>query len=143
MGEELFLRRAEEGDLDRLVEFGSAMALETENKELSLPVVSQGVKSLFNSPQDGFYVVAEVEGEVIGSLMVTFEWSDWRNGFFWWVQSVYVQLEFRRRLFRKLYEYVKEKALVEVNVCGLRLYVEKVAPIGLIMRPILGIGKNL
>ena len=126
MSQKLFLRTAEQRDLDTLAKFGTAMAMETENKILSLPVVSQGVKSLFNNPQDGFYVVAEVQGEVIGSLKVTFEWSEWRNGVFWWIQSVYVQPEFRRqRVFRKLYEYIKKKALAQANVCGLRLYVEK------------------
>jgi len=126
MSQELFLRTAEQRDLDRLAEFGTAMAMETENKKLSLAVVSQGVKSLFNSPQDGFYVVAEVEGEIVGSLKVTFEWSEWRNGVFWWIQNAYVQPEFRRqRVFRKLYEYIKTKALTQANVCGLRLYVEK------------------
>jgi len=126
MSQELFLRTAKQRDLARLAEFGTAMAMETENKKLSLAVVSQGVKSLFNSPQDGFYVVAEVEGEIVGSLKVTFEWSEWRNWFFWWIQSVYVQPEFRRqRVFRKLYEYIKTKALAQANVCCLRLYVEK------------------
>jgi len=70
--------------------------------------------------------VAENGGEIVGSLMVIFEWSDWRNGFFWWVQSVYVKPEYRRRgVFKKLYEYVRRAASERDDVCGLRLYVEK------------------
>jgi len=81
---------------------------------------------LFKNPKHGFYVVAEIADEIVGSCMVTYEWSDWRCGVFWWIQSVYVRPEFRRRgIFRKLYEFLKEMALQEQNVCGFRLYVEK------------------
>ncbi|MCE5249373.1 GNAT family N-acetyltransferase [bacterium] len=102
------------------------MAYETEGKELSNEALSAGVRYLLNHPEHGFYVVAEIDGEVAGSLMVTYEWSDWRNGVIWWIQSVYVRPEYRRRgVYRSLYAEVKKMAAAQKNVCGFRLYVEK------------------
>jgi ribosomal protein S18 acetylase RimI-like enzyme len=78
------------------------------------------------NPRDGFYVVAVVEGVIAASLMVTSEWSDWRNGFFWWIQSVYVEKAYRRKgLYSKMYRFVKNAAAKRTDVCGFRLYVEK------------------
>lgn len=123
---DILVRTGQEKDLETIVKFNIAMAMETEHKKLSLPIATDGVKSLFKNPQQGFYIVAEIEGQVAGSCMVTYEWSDWRNGLFWWVQSVYVRPEFRRRgIFTNLYEFLKEKASRESNVCGFRLYVEQ------------------
>jgi GNAT superfamily N-acetyltransferase len=102
------------------------MAWETERKRLEPPVVAEGVKTLLKNPQHGFYIVAEMANQVVGCLMVTYEWSDWRCGLFWWIQSVYVNPEFRRKgVFRKLYEFLKQKASHEQNICGFRLYVEQ------------------
>jgi len=115
-------------DVEALVEFNQAMARETEDKALSTEVVTRGVESLINNPQYGFYVLAEADGAVVGALMVTFEWSDWRDAVFWWVQSVYVRPEHRRRgVYRKLYEHLKARARsqTEPPVCGFRLYMEK------------------
>ena len=97
--EEITVRPADGRDLETLVAFNLAMALETEAKELEADVLRAGVESLLSEPRYGFYVVAERAGagEVVGSLMVTYEWSDWRNGLFWWIQSVYVTRQFRRR----------------------------------------------
>jgi GNAT superfamily N-acetyltransferase len=126
MPDALSVRTGQEKDVETLVKFNIAMALETEQKQLTPSVVSQGVQELFENPRRGFYVIAEIEGRVVGSCMVTYEWSDWRCGVFWWIQSVYVRPEFRRRgIFRKLYEFLKEKASNERNVCGFRLYVEQ------------------
>ena len=126
MSNELLVRIGEEKDADALAKSNIAMAWETERKKLSPPVVARGVQSLLKNPRHGFYVVAEINGEVAGSLMVTYEWSDWRCASFWWIQSVYVKPEFRGRgIFRKLYEFVKEKASHESDVCGFRLYVER------------------
>lgn len=123
---QLSVRIGEDKDINALVKFNMAMAWETEQKELSLSVVTKGVQTLLKNPQYGFYVVAEVANEIIGSLMVTFEWSDWRCGLFWWIQSVYVKSEFRRQgVFRRLYEFLKAKALYEPNVCGFRVYVDE------------------
>ena len=126
MPDALLVRAGQEKDIDTIVEFNIAMAWETERKELTPPVVARGVQELFKNPRRGFYVVAEIENRIVGSCMVTYEWSDWRCGLFWWIQSVYVRPEFRRQgIFRKLYEFLKEKASHEQNVCGFRLYVEQ------------------
>ncbi len=126
MPDTLSVRTGEEKDIDTLVKFNVALAQESERKQLSPPIVAQGVQTLFKNPQHGFYVVAEIADEVVGCCMVTYEWSDWRCGLFWWIQSVYVKQEFRRQgIFRKLYEFLKQRASHEQNVCGFRLYVEK------------------
>ncbi len=130
--EEITLRLAGGADVDALVAFNRAMALETEARELAVEVLHAGVENLLREPRYGFYVVAEHRAadteaaQVVGSLMVTYEWSDWRNGLFWWIQSVYVKPQFRRRgIYRKLYDYVKTRAASDENVCGFRLYVER------------------
>jgi len=123
--DELLIRIAEDRDIETLAEFNVALAWETEHKKLEPAVVTRGLQTLFKNPQHGFYTVAEVAGQVVGCIMITYEWSDWRCGLFWWIQSVYVDSEFRRRgVFSKLYEFLKEKASHEPNVCGFRLYVE-------------------
>jgi len=120
------VRPAAEADAPSLVEFNRAMARETEDKQLPLEIVSAGVRALLRDPRLGFYLVAEAPAGVVGCLAVTFEWSDWRNGMFWWIQSVYVRPEYRRRgVYKMLYEFVKRRAGAEGNVCGFRLYVEK------------------
>ncbi len=124
MSEDFKIRLGEERDAETLADFNIAMARETEEKELPKDVVLSGVRGLMARPDHGFYLVAESEGAVAGSLMVTFEWSDWRDGFFWWVQSVYIRPEFRRRgVYRRLYQAVKDRA-ANANVRGFRLYVE-------------------
>jgi ribosomal protein S18 acetylase RimI-like enzyme len=124
--EDVLVRSGEAGDGVALTEFNIAMALETEDKVLAPEVVSNGVQALLTNPEYGFYVIAEKSGEIVGSLMVTTEWSDWRDGEFWWVQSVYVRCDCRRQgIYRKLYEYIKLKAVKRGNVCGFRLYVER------------------
>jgi ribosomal protein S18 acetylase RimI-like enzyme len=97
---------------------------------LAVETLTAGVRNLLRNDQYGFYVVAEAADsagrkEVVGSLMVTYEWSDWRDAVFWWIQSVYVAPESRRRgIYRRLYEFVKDLA-AQQNVCGFRLYVER------------------
>ena len=126
MSDDSLIRIGENKDADIIAKFNIAMAWETERKKLSPPAVAGGVQTLLENPRHGFYVVAEIEHEVVASLMVTFEWSDWRDASFWWIQSVYVKPEFRKQgVFRKLYAFVKGKASQETNVCGLRLYVEQ------------------
>lgn len=120
------IRVAGAADGDAFVRFNRAMALETENKELPEEIVDTGVRAVFAEPGRGFYVVAECGSEIVAALMVTFEWSDWRNANFWWIQSVYVTPEFRRRgVYGKLYDFVRERARGQGGVCGFRLYVEK------------------
>lgn len=126
MATEFNIRAARPDDASVLVEFNRAIARETENRELPLEVVSNGVEALLDDANKGFYVIAENDGVIAGTLMVTNEWSDWRNGMFWWIQSVYVKAEFRRRgVYRLLYNYVREQADSSPGVCGFRLYVER------------------
>lgn len=121
------IRRAHAADADVIASFNIAMARETEGKRLLPQVVASGVRRLIAEPALGFYLVAEAaEGEVVAALMVTTEWSDWRNGRFWWLQSVYVRPGWRRRgVFRAMYSYVTASATLEPDVCGFRLYVER------------------
>lgn len=120
------IRVAEQSDLGLLVNFNQLMAWETEQKKLDEITLSQGVAALIADDNKGFYLVAEQHGQVVGSLMVTTEWSDWRNGVFWWVQSVYISPDYRRQgIYGQLYAQVKTLAEQQQNVCGFRLYVEK------------------
>ena len=118
-------RAATLGDLDFLVRGNARMALETESLSLNLDRLLDGVKAVVENPSRGFYLVAEIDGTPAGQMLITYEWSDWRNGVFWWIQSVYTVPEFRRRgVFRALYAHAEAVAKQEGNVCGLRLYVE-------------------
>ncbi len=120
------IRNATRDDARALAGFNRNMALETENLALIPAVILGGVEAVLANPARGFYVVAEARGELVASLMVTTEWSDWRNGVFWWIQSVYVARDWRRRgLYRSLYAHVKHLAEEDKNVCGFRLYVER------------------
>lgn len=120
------IRVAELADAGSLVDFNQAMALETENKRLDSATLTAGVEAVFADDKRGFYVVAEDHGRVVAGLMVTYEWSDWRNAWFWWIQSVYVLPEYRgRMIYVRLYEFVKNLADKTGNVCGYRLYVER------------------
>ncbi len=126
MDEEIIIRLGVTSDVETIVGFNIAMAKETEEKTLDYQMALSGAKSLFNNPENGFYLVAEKQGKVIGSLMITKEWSDWRNGDFWWIQSVYINAENRRKgIYSLLYSYVKKMAKIRSDVCGIRLYVEK------------------
>jgi ribosomal protein S18 acetylase RimI-like enzyme len=123
---DLVIRRAGQSDAETIAAFNAAMALETEGKALLPEVIGAGVKRLLAAPALGFYVVAESEGRIVACLMVTNEWSDWRNGLFWWIQSVYVEREWRRQgVYRRLYDFVRALAQADPGVCGFRLYVEK------------------
>ena len=122
----LTIRRAVPADEGVLVAFNAALAWETEHKRLDEEILRTGVRAVFADPAKGFYTVAEDGGEVVGQVMVTFEWSDWRNGWFWWVQSVYVRSDARRRgVFRALFNEVRRQAEADPTVIGLRLYVER------------------
>ena len=120
------IRKAEPRDAIAIAAFNQAMAQETEGKALLPEVITAGVNTLIQTPALGFYLVAEIDAQPVASLMVTMEWSDWRNGLFWWIQSVFVAPEYRRQgIYRQMYAYVKELAEQEPNVCGWRLYVER------------------
>jgi ribosomal protein S18 acetylase RimI-like enzyme len=120
------IRRAKESDAPALVEFNQSMALETEGKTLDPQILQSGVEAVFHDEKKGFYVVAEEDGRIVGGLMITFEWSDWRDGWFWWIQSVYILPHSRERgIYRLLYDFVRNAARERGDVCGFRLYVEK------------------
>lgn len=117
-------RKAVLSDAKILSDFNCAMALETENKTLDANVVLRGVKRMINEPQRGFYLLLEIDNKVQASLMITYEWSDWRDADFWWIQSVYVAPEARRQgHYSRLYNEIKRMAK-DANVCGIRLYAE-------------------
>ena len=121
------IRQANLNDIETIVEFNVAMAHETENKTLDYARLTAGVRALFDEPQRGvYYVAAAGDGAVIGQTLITTEWSDWRNGEFWWFQSVYVRPDWRKKgVFKALYKHVLSLAKNDPHVCGLRLYVEK------------------
>ncbi len=123
---EVCVRRAVNGDLNTLVEFNAAMAWETEGKTLDLARLRDGVTAVLEQDALGFYLVAELSGRVVGQLLVTTEWSDWRNGLFWWIQSVYVEAGHRQLgVYSTLHRHVQAEARRQDNVCGLRLYVDR------------------
>ncbi len=120
----IVVREARLDDLEEIVGFNRAMALETENKSLDNELLRRGVEEALSDPSRARYFVAEVESAVAGQTMVTVEWSDWRNAWFWWIQSVYVKPEYRRQgVFRALHAFVYNQARGTNGVCGLRLYV--------------------
>ena len=126
MPQSVHFRKAQARDADTIANFNAAMALETEHKVLIPEIIGAGVRKLMGTPSMGFYVVAESDARVVASLMITNEWSDWRNGLFWWIQSVYVEPDFRRQgVYLRLYEFVQAMAAADSGVCGFRLYVEK------------------
>ena len=125
----LIVRPAMSKDIDALVRFSTAMARETEGRRLNVARLREGTRAVLNSPARGFYIVAEITDRsprVVGQLLVTFEWSDWRNATFWWIQSVYVDPAWRRRgIYRKMHRAILEQAKSRGDVCGVRLYVER------------------
>jgi ribosomal protein S18 acetylase RimI-like enzyme len=120
------IRPASADDADFLAQGNTAMALETEHKRLDPAVVGAGVRAALADPGKGLYFIAECDGKRVGQLMFTYEWSDWRDGTFWWIQSVYVLPQARRSgVFRALFRHVEQLAAADPAVCGIRLYVER------------------
>jgi len=120
----LFIREARIIDSEKIIDFQKKMAKETEDMILPHDTINQGVHAVFADPHKGRYYVAEYENQVIGSLLITYEWSDWRNSFVWWIQSVYILPDHRRKgVFKEMYRHVRDTA-VQNLVAGLRLYVE-------------------
>ena len=120
----LSIRLATVADIPDLLAWNSAMAWETEHKRLDPAVLERGIAGVLEQPRRGFYLIAERDGVAVGGLLLTYEWSDWRNGDFWWIQSVYVIPAARRGgVFRALYAEVERRAAA-AGAVGLRLYVE-------------------
>jgi ribosomal protein S18 acetylase RimI-like enzyme len=119
------VRRAVPADAALIAEFNRLLALESENVVLDPVKLAAGVAAVLADPAKGLYFVAEQDGQIVGQLGITSEYSDWRNGWQWWIQSVYVRPEYRRRgVFRALYAHVERLATEDPEVVGLRLYVE-------------------
>lgn len=124
--DEIIIREGCPQDAETIAGFLCAMAAESENRRLDPAVVRRGLERSLAGPDLCRYYLAEAEGRVVGQTMITCEWSDWRAAFFWWIQSVYVRPECRRRgVFRALYAHVVREARRRPDVCGVRLYVEK------------------
>ncbi len=125
----LTIRPAALPDLDAIARFNLALALESENLSLDPAVAHPGAEAVLRDPSKGTYFVAELDGKITGQLLITKEWSDWRNGNFWWIQSAYVHPDFRSRgIFKAMYQHIQQTARAKKNVCGLRLYVEEHNP---------------
>jgi len=122
----MIIRQANETDSASIVEFQVAMAWETEQLQLHEPTVIKGVSAVFADSAKGTYYVAELHGKVVGSLLTTYEWSDWRNGTVLWIQSVYVRPENRKQsIFSKLYKHIQELVASNSDLRGIRLYADK------------------
>ena len=120
------VRAATGADVDALVAFNRAMAAESEDKALDLERLRAGIEALLERPDGGYYLIAWHRRERAGALMLTFEWSDWRDGRFWWIQSVFVAPQWRRRgVYSALHAHVRNAARADPRACGLRLYVER------------------
>jgi GNAT superfamily N-acetyltransferase len=120
------IRQAIAGEFWQISHFQEKVAMETENIKLDPATVQKGVKAVLSDPSKGCYYIAELNGRVAGSLLITYEWSDWRNSQILWIQSVYVLPEYRNKgVFRQLYAYIKEMVEEDINLCGIRLYVDK------------------
>ena len=121
----IIIRVASSSDAALIAEFNAALAMETENLDLDRERVRKGTEALLADSSKGIYHLAEVDGKIVGQLMITYEWSDWRNATFWWIQSVYVLPEYRNRgVFRYLYQSIESLARKRGDICGLRLYVD-------------------
>jgi GNAT superfamily N-acetyltransferase len=132
--EHLTVRLARPEDVETIVSFSAAMALETEGRYLDRAKLREGTIAVLESPALGYFMVAEAahtdQVQLAGQLMITYEWSDWRNAAFWWIQSVYVDPKWRRRgVFRQMHQAVMQEARARPDVCGVRLYVDKDNPI--------------
>lgn len=118
-------RKAKREDIPSIVNFNQAMALETESISLDETILENGVETLFTDPSKGFYIVCEVDGQPVACLMITYEWSDWRNGTFWWIQSVYVKTQYRKKgLYKQMYWFIKTLVDSNNDISGIRLYVD-------------------
>lgn len=120
------IRKANPSEIDSIVTFQQKMAMETESLELDTAILTKGVQAVFDDSSKGIYYVAIEDKKTIASLLITYEWSDWRNGQVYWIQSVYVLPEHRGKgVYKQMYLHLKEEVEKSLNIRGLRLYVEK------------------
>jgi GNAT superfamily N-acetyltransferase len=124
--EMISIRPANSADIESIADFNIALCRETEGRELDRATVLAGVRRFVSEPSRGRYFVATIDGEVVGQTAHTFEWSDWRNGEIWWIQSVYVHpLHRSSGVFRTLFTHIKQLAEADADCCGIRLYMER------------------
>lgn len=122
----MLIRNAREDDIPLIVDFQEKMALETEQRTLDEDELLKGVQAVFNDPAKGFYMVVEINEDVVASLLITPEWSDWRNRNFLWIQSLYVSPKHRRKgIFAELFKAVRQKVMGSDSFAGIRLYVDQ------------------
>lgn len=122
---EITITKGKKEDIEVIAQFQVDMAMESENTLLNKDIVTKGVTAAMEDENKGRYYVARVDGKAVGSLMLTREWSDWNNGWYWWIQSVYVAPDYRRQgIYKSMYQYVCEDAKLQ-NVAQIRLYVDK------------------
>ncbi|MFA8301261.1 MAG: GNAT family N-acetyltransferase [Hyphomicrobiales bacterium] len=122
----MIVREAFRSDIPTIIDFQLKMALETENLVLDKDTITNGVKAVFEDPNKGRYFIVEKAGEVISSMMITYEWSDWRNATVVWLQSVYVLTEYRRKgMFRIMYDHIRNIVKEDDTYKGIRLYVDQ------------------
>ncbi len=122
----IIIKKAHPGNVELISLFQERMALETENLKLDPCTLRRGVSAVFSDPVKGCYYIAEIEGKIAGSLLITYEWSDWRNGMILWIQSVYVLPEYRNKgVFRHLYNHIKKMVEDDPGHHGIRLYVDR------------------
>lgn len=120
------IRRAEPTDILQIVDFQIKMAAETEDFHLNRKTVTEGVTHIFDQKKKGYYLVAESDKKIIASMLILYEWSDWRNGNVIWLHSVYVKPEFRGSgVFRTMYNHIKQTVIKDDSIMGIRLYVDK------------------
>ncbi len=123
---DISIRSAEPTDWATIAEFNCQLAEETEDKKLDWDVISSGVRKVLGDVHRGRYFLAESEGRIVGTTMITYEWSDWRDGWIWWIQSVYVHPDFRGRgVFSGLYRHIEALAAETGDIRSIRLYVLK------------------
>jgi GNAT superfamily N-acetyltransferase len=124
--ENIQIRQAGAADVETIASFQCRLATESENITLDIETVRKGVRAVVNNPNRGRYWLAEVDGQTVACLMILYEWSDWRNAAVWWIHSLYVLPEFRRRgVLKALYGRLRSLVEADPSLCGLRLYVEK------------------
>lgn len=122
----MIVREAKPSDTPSILDFQLKMAIETEDIQLEISTLTQGVSRLFRDPTKGKYFVAAIDEEIVGCLMITYEWSDWRNGTIWWIQSVYVSDKWRGKgVYTQMYEHIKSLVIQDPDARGIRLYVDK------------------
>lgn len=120
------IRRATREDVDVVADYNARIAAETEQTKLDRKRLREGVTAILSDDARGLYFLAEVDGRVVGQISVTYEWSDWRNANFWWLQSIYVEAAHRGQgIFSLLFNHVVTESKVDSRVCGLRLYVDR------------------